>query len=147
MPFIISKHMKRVFHHSSCFSTYMKTITVVDPRGMYICMCFACVWVWGNFNSLHLYPYFVRNPVLYINITFCHCEEEATTLICYHLWPASPTRPVMAFAFDLLDRCESLLLECPEWLCDFAQAELNLPWYEQLRLDHVSTNHTMWEVM
>ena len=143
MPFIISKHMKRVLHHSSYFSTYMKTITVVDPRGTYICMCFACVWVGGNFNSLHPYLYFVRNPALY-QYNICHCEEGATTLIRYCLWPASPTWPVMAFAFDLLDRCESLLLECQVALINFvASLKVSLPWYEQLRLDHVSTNHTM----
>ena len=50
----------------------------------------------------------------------------------------------MAFAFDLLDRCESLLLVCQVALSDFvASLKVNLPWYEQLRLDHVSTNHIM----
>ena len=80
----------------------------------------------------------------HVNVTFCHCEEEATTLIRYRLWPASPTRPVMAFAFDLLDRCESLLLECQVALCDFvASLKVNLPWYEQLKFVHVSTKHAM----
>ena len=48
------------------------------------------------------------------------------------------------FRLDLLDRCESLLLVCQVALSDFvASLKVNLPWYEQLRLDHVSTNHIM----
>ena len=146
MPFIISKHMKRVLHHSSCFSTYMKTITVVDPRDTYITIYTCVLHVYGLegilivFNHIHT----LLGIHHYINITFCHCEEETTTLIRYHLWPASPTRPVMAFAFDLLDRCESLLLECQVALSNFvALLKVSLPWYEQLRLDHVSINHTI----
>lgn len=142
MPFIISKHMKRVLHHSSCFSTYMKTITVVDPRGTYICV--LRVYGFEGILMVFIHIHTLLGIQHHINVTFCHCEEEATTLIRYCLWPASPTRPVMAFAFDLLDRCESLLLECQVALSDFvASLKVNLPWYEQLRLDHVSTNHTM----
>lgn len=87
---------------------------------------------------------FVLGVQHHVSVTFCKCEEEATTLVRYRLWPASPARPVLAFTFDLLDRCESLLLECQVALSDFvASLRVNLPWYEQLRLGHVSTNHAI----
>ncbi len=50
------------------------------------------------------------------------CEPLVFTLIRARLWPSSPQRPHFAFAFELLDWTEALLLEAKVSLNDFCKA-------------------------
>ncbi len=57
-----------------------------------------------------------------VQVTFCTCESEATTLISAGLFPATPKQPKLAFTFALLDLFEALLLECQVSAQDFVAA-------------------------
>lgn len=66
------------------------------------------------------------------------------TLLCMKLWPATPQQPSLVFQFELLDSYESLLLESHVALRDFVTSlEVNLPWYEKLQEDTVSSYSCM----
>jgi hypothetical protein len=41
---------------------------------------------------------------------FCRCKSEACTLVELGLWPATPTKPVMAFTFGLMELVEKMFL-------------------------------------
>ena len=41
---------------------------------------------------------------------FCRCKSEACTLVEHGLWPATPTKPVMAFTFGLMELVEKMFL-------------------------------------
>ena len=78
-----------------------------------------------------------------LSVVFCHCEPEAVTLIRYNLWPATPSSPIQAFHFDLLDWLEALLLECQVAVKDFVHAlELRRPWYSILSQSQVIMYNT-----
>lgn len=84
-------------------------------------------------------PYAETGVQHHLMVSFCRCEDEATTLLRMNLWPATPQQPSLAFQFQLLDSYESLLLECQVALRDFVTSlEVNLPWYEKLQKDTVS---------
>ena len=53
---------------------------------------------------------------------FCSCHSEAQSLTKLGFFPSSPTRPTVAFQFQLLDILESLVLECQVPLKDFLAA-------------------------
>ena len=53
---------------------------------------------------------------------FCSCESDALTLMRLRYWPGTPTRPLVAFSFALMDWMEALLLECQVAVQDFATA-------------------------
>lgn len=44
------------------------------------------------------------------------------TLMRFHYWPATPSRPSIAFSFALMDWMEALLLECQVAVQDFTLA-------------------------
>ena len=44
------------------------------------------------------------------------------TLIRLNYWPATPSRPSIAFSFSLLDWLQALLLECQVPVQDFSNA-------------------------
>ena len=44
------------------------------------------------------------------------------TLIQLNYWPATPSRPSIAFSFSLLDWLQALLLECQVPVQDFSNA-------------------------
>ena len=41
---------------------------------------------------------------------FCRCKSEACTLLELGLWPATPSKPVMAFTFGLMKLVEKMFL-------------------------------------
>ena len=49
-----------------------------------------------------------------INMIFCDCgrEDHAVTLIRSFLWPATPSRPTLAFRFEFMDTLRILMLHC-----------------------------------
>jgi len=59
-----------------------------------------------------------------VNILFstCSCEPLVLTMVRAQLWPSAPQRPHYAFAFELLDWAEALLLEAQVSLNDFSKA-------------------------
>ena len=44
-----------------------------------------------------------------LNVQFCKCQADMLRLIEMGYWPATPTRPVLAFTRAFM---ETLLLEC-----------------------------------
>ena len=60
-------------------------------------------------------------------VFFCGCKSEVETLTELRLWPATPTKPTLAFTFQLLDMLEALLLECQVSVKDFVEALKLLP--------------------
>jgi hypothetical protein len=75
---------------------------------------------------------FLHNSVIFLmpclgrqhhkQILFCHCEEDAVTLVKMSLWPGSATYPTVAFHFKLMELAETLLLECHVSLKKFCDA-------------------------
>ena len=57
-----------------------------------------------------------------INFQFCSCESDCIKLIRLHYWPATSTKPQIAFDFHFLDWLEALLLECQVAVQDMTQA-------------------------
>ena len=53
-----------------------------------------------------------------LSVMFCPCESDVVKLIKLNYWPATPTRPSIAFSFSLLDWLEALLLKCQVALHD-----------------------------
>ena len=44
-------------------------------------------------------------------VEFCQCVSDSATLVKLQLWPGSPTKPKVAFHFNLMDLAEKFLLE------------------------------------
>ena len=57
-----------------------------------------------------------------LSVMFCPCESDVVKLIKLNYWPATPTRPSIAFSFSLLDWLEALLLKCQVALHDATEA-------------------------
>lgn len=57
-----------------------------------------------------------------VSFCFCACHSEAETLTRLGFFPSTPIHPSTAFQFLLLDKLESLLLECQVPLKDFLAA-------------------------
>ena len=57
-----------------------------------------------------------------LSVMFCPCESDVVKLIKLNYWPATPTRPSIAFSFSLLNWLEALLLECQVALHDTTEA-------------------------
>ena len=57
-----------------------------------------------------------------INFPFCACESDCVKLIRLHYWPATSSKPQIAFTFHFLDWLEALLLECQVAVQDMTQA-------------------------
>ena len=53
---------------------------------------------------------------------FCTCESDCVKLIRLHYWPATSSKPLIAFTFHFLDWLEALLLECQVAVQDMTQA-------------------------
>ena len=62
---------------------------------MYFCVCTVLA---GNEHN--------------IKFMYCQCEPLVVTMVRARLWPATAQHPRLAFAFELLDWPEALLLEC-----------------------------------
>ena len=58
----------------------------------------------------------------HLNVQFCKCQADAVRLIELGYWPATPTRPVLAFTKAFMDWMETLLLECQVSVQDFSHA-------------------------
>ena len=58
----------------------------------------------------------------HIKFATCACEPLVLTMVRARLWPSSPQRPHFAFAFELLDWTEALLLEAQVSVHDFCKA-------------------------
>ncbi len=57
-----------------------------------------------------------------LNISFCKCKNDSLRIMELGYWPASPSRPVLAFSFSFLDWLEALLLECQIAVNDYCDA-------------------------
>ena len=57
-----------------------------------------------------------------LRVAFCHCEPDIVTLVQLNYWPATPSRPSIAFSFSLLDWLQALLLECQVPVQNFSNA-------------------------
>ena len=57
-----------------------------------------------------------------LNIQFCKCQSDALTLIELGYWPATPSRPGLAFTSSFMNWMEALLLECQVAVQDFSSA-------------------------
>ena len=57
-----------------------------------------------------------------VQVEVCSCSSVPVTLVHHRLWPATPSRPGLAFHFDLMEAMESLLLECQVAAKDFCAA-------------------------
>lgn len=68
----------------------------------------------------------------------CPCTSEAQTLLQAGFFPATATRPRLAFALELLDLLEALVLECQVALQDFVSA---LHYLRSLYADHTLVVH------
>jgi len=47
---------------------------------------------------------------------------DATKLVKFNYWPATPVVPQVAFSFEFMDLLEALLLECHVAVQDFTKA-------------------------
>ena len=70
----------------------------------------------------------------------CTCTSEAQTLLQAGFFPATPSRPRLAFALELLDLLEALLLECQVAVQDFVSA---LYYLHSSYADHTLVIHTV----
>ena len=57
-----------------------------------------------------------------MNVEFCKCKLDAHRLMELGYWPATPSRPVVAFSMSLMDWMEATLLECQIAVQDFMRA-------------------------
>ena len=57
-----------------------------------------------------------------MSIEFCKCKLDAHRLMELGYWPATPSRPVLAFSLSMMDWMEALLLECQVAVQDFTSA-------------------------
>ncbi|XP_014671057.1 PREDICTED: uncharacterized protein LOC106811852 isoform X2 [Priapulus caudatus] len=57
-----------------------------------------------------------------VQVSVCSCEPVAVTLIRYHLWPATPKNPQVAFTFNLMENLRLLVLECQVSVRSFCMA-------------------------
>ena len=57
-----------------------------------------------------------------LNVQFCKCVPDALRLINLGYWPATPTRPILAFTCSFMEWLEALLLECQISVQDFSNA-------------------------
>ena len=57
-----------------------------------------------------------------ISFPFCTCESDCIKLIRLHYWPATSSKPLIAFTFQFLDWLEALLLEYQVAVQDMTQA-------------------------
>ena len=57
-----------------------------------------------------------------MNIEFCKCQLDAHQLMELGYWPATLSRPVVAFSMSLMDWMEATLLECQVAVQDFTSA-------------------------
>ena len=57
-----------------------------------------------------------------ISFPFYTCESDCIKLIRLHYWPATSSKPLVAFTFHFLDWLEALLLECQVAVQDMTQA-------------------------
>lgn len=55
-------------------------------------------------------------------VGFCKCRSDTLTLVELGYWPATPSRPKVAFSFAFLDWMEALLLECQVVVQDYCNA-------------------------
>ena len=77
----------------------------------------------GTFNNIAILPKTMElGTPRKLRISFCHCESDIVTLIRLNYWPATPSRPSIAFSFSLLDWLQALLLECQVPVQDFSSA-------------------------
>ena len=70
---------------------------------------------------MHILTKYVGIPY-HLNVQFCKCVPDALRLINLGYWPATPTRPVLAFTFSFMEWLEALLLECQISVQDFSNA-------------------------
>ena len=74
----------------------------------------ACMYLY------YIFP-FLGKPYT-LNVQFCKCQADMLRLIQIGYWPATPTRPVLAFTKAFMDWMETLLLECQVSAQDFSCA-------------------------
>ena len=74
-----------------------------------------------SFSSIKCNDIYVGIPRS-INFQFCSCESDCIKLIRLHYWPATSTKPQIAFDFHFLDWLEALLLECQVAVQDMIHA-------------------------
>ena len=58
----------------------------------------------------------------HVEVGFCKCKSDAVTLIELGYWPATPSRPNLAFSFLFLDWMEALMLESQIVVQDYCNA-------------------------
>ena len=84
-----------------------------------VCSCICSHIVPCNMVlSMHMYVGIPRK----ISFPFCACESDCIKLIRLHYWPATSSKPLVAFTFHFLDWLEALLLECQVAVQDMTQA-------------------------
>ena len=84
---------------------------------------------------MHLYIGIQRD----VSFERCPCTSETQTLLQAGFFPATATRPRLAFALELLDLLEALLLECQVAVQDFVAA---LHYLHKPYADHTLVVHT-----
>ena len=53
-----------------------------------------------------------------IVVVFCGCKSPAERLLELNLWPATPSKPTLAFTVELMEFARMLILECYASLYD-----------------------------
>ncbi|XP_028416121.1 uncharacterized protein LOC114539705 [Dendronephthya gigantea] len=77
-------------------------------------------------------------------VRFCRCKSEACTLVELGLWPATPTKPVMAFTFGLMELVEKMFLVAKvsvQQCCASLPAFSNFPRHEVVINYHNEGQH------
>ena len=88
---------------------------------MILCSYSCCnmhTWLAVVYSSI---PYALGKPYT-LHVQFCKCQADLLRLIEIGYWPATPTRPVLAFTRTFMDWMEALLLECQVSVQDFSCA-------------------------
>ena len=75
-----------------------------------------------------------------VSSEICPCTCEAQSLLQAGFFPATATRPRLAFAIELLDLLEALLLECQVAVHDFVSA---LRYLHSSYADHILVVHIL----
>ena len=75
-----------------------------------------------TYIHVHMYTYILLGIPRHVEVGFCKCKNDTLTLVELGYWPATPSRPKLAFSFALLDWMEALLLECQVVIQDYCSA-------------------------
>ncbi len=89
-----------------------------------------------SFGENAFYSLFIIGFQYEYQVMFCRCKSEACTLVELGLWPATPSKSVMAFTFGWMELMEKMFLvgkvsvqQCCASLPGFSNFPVSVLWH------------------